>query len=292
MRHMFMATRIDTEKSNSSKKFMSKSFQDKCIPGEEYGVYSQADQQRPMPAESQLRSRLRLPQRLFFGDGSTPLSESTFPNDCSFPFLSIHIDSSALLSCAHSISLVDPCNISGALELSCSFNPASNRVPPSAMNHPSSAPPEADEKGSTAAALSSPAAALPSATTSPSPASSPAHRSLAARLLSPGYLVEARGISRVLPADTQPLTWQSYAQAFVLWFSINLAAVNVTLGMLAPVVFGLGFTDAALCAVLGSALGSCAVAYTATWGAKGGVRTMVCRWRLLLGWTSRMRGQS
>lgn len=144
------------------------------------------------------------------------------------------------------------------------------------MNHPNSAPPLADEKGHTDDDLPpTTTGALPSATTTSSPPSPQAHRSLVARLLSPGYLVEARGITRVLPSETHALTWQSYAQAFVLWFSINLAAVNVTLGMLAPALFGLSFRDAALCAVLGSGLGSCAVAYTATWGAKGGVRTMV-----------------
>lgn len=61
----------------------------------------------------------------------------------------------------------------------------------------------------------------------------------------------------------------------MLWVSINLAAVNITLGMLAPTVFGLGFTDAALCAVGGSAIGSVAVAYVATWGPRSGCRTMV-----------------
>lgn len=88
-------------------------------------------------------------------------------------------------------------------------------------------------------------------------------------------LLETRGIQRVLPTETHPLTWRSYLQVFVLWVSINLAAVNITLGMLAPTVFGLGFLDASLCAVFGSALGSCAVAYVATWGPKSGCRTMV-----------------
>lgn len=91
----------------------------------------------------------------------------------------------------------------------------------------------------------------------------------------PPDLLESRGIERVLPFERHPLTWYSYLQAFVLWVSINLAAVNITLGMLASTVFGLGFMDASLCAVFGSALGSCAVSYIATWGPKGGVRTMV-----------------
>lgn len=89
------------------------------------------------------------------------------------------------------------------------------------------------------------------------------------------YNLEARGIERVLPEESKPLTWQGYLQAYVLWVSINLAAVNITLGMLAPTIFGLGFKDAALCAVFGSFMGSLPVAYVATWGPVSGNRTMV-----------------
>ena len=88
--------------------------------------------------------------------------------------------------------------------------------------------------------------------------------------------VESRGIQRVTPSEsTVTLSWRSYLQTFVLWVSINLAAVNITLGMLAPTVFGLGFTDAAVCAVVGSAIGSACVAYVGTWGPRSGCRTMV-----------------
>ncbi|MCJ1398628.1 hypothetical protein MMC11_001828 [Xylographa trunciseda] len=96
--------------------------------------------------------------------------------------------------------------------------------------------------------------------------------------------LETRGIQRVLPAEsTVTLSWRSYLQAFVLWVSINLAAVNITLGMLAPTVFGLGFTDAAWCAVGGSVIGSAAVAYVATWGPRSGCRTMIFA-RYTMGW--------
>ena len=88
-------------------------------------------------------------------------------------------------------------------------------------------------------------------------------------------IVEARGIERVLPSETRSLGWQSQLQAFVLWVSINLAAVNITLGMLGPTIFELSFIDASLSAVFGSLLGSCAVSYIATWGPKAGLRTMV-----------------
>ena len=87
--------------------------------------------------------------------------------------------------------------------------------------------------------------------------------------------VEARGIQRVTAEERHPLSWKSYVQTLCLWMSINTAAVNITLGMLAPTVYGLSFKDAALCAVFGALLGSVAVAYIATWGPISGNRTMV-----------------
>ena len=89
------------------------------------------------------------------------------------------------------------------------------------------------------------------------------------------YNVEARGMQRVEPHETHNPRWIDYVQAFVLWVSINLAANNITLGMLAPAVYGLSFTDSALCAVFGSLVGSIPVAYLATWGPISGNRTMV-----------------
>ena len=89
------------------------------------------------------------------------------------------------------------------------------------------------------------------------------------------YKVEARGIQRVEPDEKHALTWKGYASIFCLWFSINLAPVNITLGMLASQVFALSFTDAALCAVFGSLTGSLAVGYFATFGPASGIRSMV-----------------
>ena len=86
---------------------------------------------------------------------------------------------------------------------------------------------------------------------------------------------EKRGIQRVEPHETQPLTKESYFQVFILWASINLAAGNVALGMLGPASFFLSFRDAALCAVFGSILGSLPVAYIATWGPVSGNRSLV-----------------
>ena len=89
------------------------------------------------------------------------------------------------------------------------------------------------------------------------------------------FNVEARGIQRVEPHERHMVTWKGYASIFILWFSINLAAVNITLGMLASQVFGLSFKDAALCAVFGSMTGSIATAYIATFGPPSGHRSMV-----------------
>lgn len=90
------------------------------------------------------------------------------------------------------------------------------------------------------------------------------------------YNLEARGIERVTPEERiKRLSWLSYLQAFLLWVSINLAANNITLGMLGPAVFGLSFRDSALCAVFGSIVGSLVAAWMATWGPISGIRTMV-----------------
>lgn len=97
------------------------------------------------------------------------------------------------------------------------------------------------------------------------------------------YNVEARGIQRVDPSQTHPRSWIDYLQAFLLWLSVNLAAVNITLGMLAPTVFELSFKDSALCAVFGSIIGSLVVAYVATWGPISGNRTMIFA-RYTFGW--------
>jgi len=60
-----------------------------------------------------------------------------------------------------------------------------------------------------------------------------------------------------------------------LWFSANLTANNLAVAFLGPLIFGLGFTDAALCALFGGTLGSAMTAYMSIWGAESGNRTMV-----------------
>jgi purine-cytosine permease-like protein len=90
------------------------------------------------------------------------------------------------------------------------------------------------------------------------------------------YSLEARGIERVQEHERIPkLTWVSYLQVFLLWMSVNLAANNITLGMLGPAVYGLSFLDSALCAVFGALVGATAASWMATWGPISGIRTMV-----------------
>ena len=89
------------------------------------------------------------------------------------------------------------------------------------------------------------------------------------------YNLEARGIQRVEPDERHDLRSLGYTQIAVLWFSINLAANNITLGMLGPAVFYLGFLDSCMCAVFGMLVGILPVAYIATFGPRSGNRTMI-----------------
>ncbi|KAF2496893.1 purine-cytosine permease FCY21 [Lophium mytilinum] len=97
------------------------------------------------------------------------------------------------------------------------------------------------------------------------------------------YNLEARGIQRVEADERHDLRSLGYTQISVLWFSINLAANNITLGMLGPAVFELGFLDSSMCAVFGMLLGCLPTAYTATFGPRSGNRTMIFA-RYTMGW--------
>lgn len=87
--------------------------------------------------------------------------------------------------------------------------------------------------------------------------------------------LEARGISRVLPDERINGSMWHILQIFVLWFSSNITANNLTVGLLGPLLFGLGFTDSVMMAVWGCFLGSAFTAYTSIWGAQSGNRTQV-----------------
>ena len=90
------------------------------------------------------------------------------------------------------------------------------------------------------------------------------------------FNLEARGLERVHESERiTKLSWMSYLQASLLWVSMNLAANNMTLGMLGPATYGLSFRDSALCAVFGALVGALIAAWMATWGPVSGIRTMV-----------------
>ena len=87
--------------------------------------------------------------------------------------------------------------------------------------------------------------------------------------------LEARGITRVLPSERHKGNLLTDLQMAFLWFSANITANNLAVGLLGPLLFDLGFVDSALCSVFGSLLGCILTAYMSIWGAQSGNRTMV-----------------
>jgi hypothetical protein len=94
------------------------------------------------------------------------------------------------------------------------------------------------------------------------------------KILSVRYL-ENRGFERVPISERHEITGTKYMQITLLWFSTNITANNIAVGMLGPLSYNLGFTDSALCAVFGAVLGSAGAAYMSTFGPESGNRTMV-----------------
>jgi Permease for cytosine/purines, uracil, thiamine, allantoin len=89
--------------------------------------------------------------------------------------------------------------------------------------------------------------------------------------------LEARGIERVPESERHTLAAADYLQMALLWFSTNITANNIAVGMLGPLDYGLSFVDSALCATFGALLGAAGAAYMGTWGPVSGNRTMVCQ---------------
>ncbi|KAG8527576.1 uncharacterized protein KY384_007729 [Bacidia gigantensis] len=87
--------------------------------------------------------------------------------------------------------------------------------------------------------------------------------------------LEARGITRVLPEERHGISPMRYAQMAIIWYSANISANNLAVGLLGPLLFNLGFVDSAMMAVWGCLLGSAVTAYMSTWGAQSGNRTMI-----------------
>ncbi|KAJ5698511.1 hypothetical protein N7462_000516 [Penicillium macrosclerotiorum] len=86
---------------------------------------------------------------------------------------------------------------------------------------------------------------------------------------------ETRGIERVPLEERKDMRASDYLQMSLLWFSTNITANNMALGMMGPLSYSLGFVDSALCATFGALLGAVGVAYMGTFGPASGNRTMV-----------------
>ncbi|CAG8979006.1 hypothetical protein HYALB_00009908 [Hymenoscyphus albidus] len=90
------------------------------------------------------------------------------------------------------------------------------------------------------------------------------------------WSIEARGITRVENAEKKsPRPLHDYFHMFSLWFSINLGAVNIIIGLLGPLVYGLGWVDCICIIIFGGGLASCSVSYLATFGPESGLRSMI-----------------
>lgn len=86
---------------------------------------------------------------------------------------------------------------------------------------------------------------------------------------------ETRGIERVPLHERHDVKASDYLQMCLLWFSTNITANNMALGMMGPLTFSLGFVDSALCATFGALLGAAGVGYMGIFGPASGNRTMV-----------------
>jgi hypothetical protein len=107
-----------------------------------------------------------------------------------------------------------------------------------------------------------------------SPARSNPFERLNNKILSIEFL-ERRSFERVPVEERHEITASRYMQMMLLWFSSNITANNIAVGMLGPLAYNLGFTDSALCAAFGAALGAAGSAYMSTLGPHSGNRTMV-----------------
>ncbi|TGO92055.1 hypothetical protein BPOR_0011g00050 [Botrytis porri] len=88
--------------------------------------------------------------------------------------------------------------------------------------------------------------------------------------------LEARGITRVADNEKHvPRPLHDYFHMFSLWFSINLQAMNIIVGLLGPLVYGLGWVDCICIVIFANALASTSIAYMATYGPESGNRTQI-----------------
>ncbi|KAI1372071.1 FAD/NAD(P)-binding domain-containing protein [Hypoxylon crocopeplum] len=101
--------------------------------------------------------------------------------------------------------------------------------------------------------------------------------------------LETRGIERVPEELRHPkATVGSYLQMFLIWFAINCTANNMTVGILGPAAFGLGFKDAIVCCLFGTIFGSVCTGYISAFGPISGLRTLVVARYTMGYWPSKL----
>ncbi|KAG9241605.1 hypothetical protein BJ878DRAFT_536432 [Calycina marina] len=95
--------------------------------------------------------------------------------------------------------------------------------------------------------------------------------------------VDREDLSVTAPAGRGTLAyWSLKVEGFwalevrgITRFSIKLQSINIIIGVLGPLVYGLGWIDCICMIIFSNALNSAAVAYLATLGPVGGNRTMI-----------------
>ena len=103
---------------------------------------------------------------------------------------------------------------------------------------------------------------------------------LSHKLKEVGVNVEDRGIERV-PPELRPHT-RTY-DLMILWGSVNIAITTFSIGLLGPVVFGMGLADSCLTILFFVMFSNFFVGYLATFGPKTGLREMTVS-RYSYGW--------
>jgi hypothetical protein len=82
--------------------------------------------------------------------------------------------------------------------------------------------------------------------------------------------LEARGITHVLPKERKVPSRLDYVQMSILWLSVNVTANQLVVGLLGPLLFGLGFLDSALIVTFACSVGFLGPAYMSVWGTQSG----------------------
>ena len=95
--------------------------------------------------------------------------------------------------------------------------------------------------------------------------------------------IESAGIERYEPESRKTESPRGIFAIFNFWFTMNLSALNMSIGMLGPRHFSLDMRQATLVAALAVILGCIPVALISCLGPRSGLRTTVIN-RFIIGW--------